>query len=401
MLNAELVNKDEEIIKFVDDLLKKAVEDKVVDIHVEPKDTYTQVRFKKDGVLFIPEGYDKIPKILHSYIIDRIKVLTGTMRRDIDKRPQDGKLRKKIGEIGDVDLRVGTIPTIHGESIVMRVMKNDPYQLDIEKILNNDKYLIDTFKRNIDTKDGVILFSGLSGSGKTTIARAAVNEIAKNPLKIITIEDPVKVVIENTTQVQVSNHFDVIFETAARQAYRMGIDVLYMSEIRNKEVAHMALEGGLTGFLVLSAISTQNAIETLFRLSQMGIKEYLTASTVKFIVSSRLADKLCQHCKEEAVYSETELKAVGLTAKEIKENTFYKSKGCEKCNQRGYSGRLAIIEMLELSHNMKDAFINGGDNEEITKIAKKDGVYYTLADDALKKFKGGFIDLETARKFTL
>lgn len=400
MLNAELVNKDEEIIKFVDELITEAMKQNASDIHIEPKEKFVQVRFRKDGKLYIPDGYDKIPKQLHNYIVARIKTLTGTMKLDVRLRPQDGKVRLKIdGE--DVEFRVGTIPSIMGEAVVLRVLKNDPHELDIDKIFNNDQKLIDKFKRNIDTNDGVILFTGLSGSGKTTIALAAVNEISKKDVKIITIEDPVEVYIENAVQVQVSVYHDLTFETATRQAYRQNIDVLYMGEIRSYEVAHMVLEGGLTGFLVLSTIHTNNAIEALFRCTQMGIKEYLTASTVKFIVNSKLADKMCQHCKEEVVYSETELKALGLTEKEIKGNKFYKGKGCEKCNQKGYSGRIAIVEMLEISASMKDAFINGGDNEEITKIAKKDGVYYTLADDAIKKFKGGFIDLETTRKFTL
>ncbi|NOR45951.1 MAG: hypothetical protein GQ534_10235 [Candidatus Delongbacteria bacterium] len=400
MLNAEIVNKDEEIIKLVNDIFKKSVEENASEIYIEPKEKYVRVQYRKDGVLFIPEGYDKIPRQLRNYIVDRIKILTTTMRLEVRLRPQDGKIRLKInGE--EVDFRIGIIPTIHGESIAIRPLHNDSYSLDINKIFNDDKSLIDRFKRNLDLKDGVILFSGLSSSGKTSLALAAVNELAKKNVKIITIEDPVQVEIHNATQVNVNLQQDLTFASAARQAYRYAIDVLYMGEIRDYEIAHITLEGGLTGHLALSTMPTQNAIETLFRLSQMGIKEYLTASTVKFIVSSKLTDKICQHCKEEVIYSETELKAIGLTAKEITENTLYKSKGCEKCNQRGYSGRIAIIEMLELSSSMKDAFINGADNKEITKIAKKDGVYYTLADDAIKKLKGGFIDLETARLFTL
>lgn len=401
MLNAEIVDKDEEIIKLVDDILEKAVKENASYIHIEPKETYTQVRYRVNGELYIPKGYDKIPKILHSYIIDRVKVLTGTMRRDIDSLPQDGKIRINLKDRGEIDLRVGTIPTIMGESVTLRILQKKTSVLSIEDIFNNDQYLIERFRKNINRKEGTVLFSGMPGAGKTTIAVSTVKEISKNPVKVISIEDPVEIVMDNVNQVQLNRIQHLDYGAALRQALRLDIDVLYISELRDKESAHIALEAGLTGIFVLSSMHTKTSIEAMFRFSQMGIKEYLTTTALKFIMNSKLVKQLCPHCKKETELTKAEIKDMEFNEKEIKTVKFYKGKGCDKCNNSGYNGRIAIIEMLELSSAMKDAFINGADKVEITKIAKKDGVYYTLADDALKKLKGGFIDLKTARMFTL
>lgn len=399
MLNAELVNKDEEIIKFVDDILEKAVEDGATHIHVEPQKDHMVVRFRKNGRLHYVKGYDKIPKQLHQYIVSRFKTLSGTMKLDITSSPQDGKIVQNIKGKERI-FRVLTLPTIHGESINLENLDSKLRHIEIEEIFNGDKKLIKLFKNLIKAHDGVILFTGPTGCGKSTLITSALLSKVNSKIKISTVEDPVEVQIENIEQIQISNLSNTMADLA--KAACMGWpDVLYLSNLRDYETAKVAMEYGMNGNLVLSSIYTNSSVNALFRLSEMGIKEYMTGTVLRCVISMRLQDKLCPHCKEKADYTKAELKTIGLTETEIENGKYYKAKGCEKCNQRGYSGRIAIIEMLEMDQNLKEAFITGATSKDIEKIAKHNGVYYTLADDALKKLEGGFIDLETARLFTL
>ncbi|MCK4979885.1 MAG: Flp pilus assembly complex ATPase component TadA [Candidatus Delongbacteria bacterium] len=400
MLNYEILDKDEELIKLVDEILEKAVKENASDIHIEPKKTYTQVRYRVNGVLHIPEGYDKIPKKLHEYIIARIKILSKTIKLDVTLLPQDGVIRMKIEGI-DVKFNLLLIPTIYGESLNIVVHRDDDDKLSIEEIFNKDKYLIDKFNKNISKSEGMILFTGLAGSGKMTILNSAIDQISDVGKKIVTIENIVDVVLNNTSQLQVHDKIGRTSEHLLRVALRADADILYISEFRDYDTAHVAFEGSMQGRLIFSTMHTNNAIDALFRCTHMGIKEYLPGSVLQFILNSKLAKTICKHCKEEKKYSKTSLKAVGLTDVEIKSNKFYKGKGCKKCDNTGYKGRVAIMEMLEFTTDLREAFINGADNKQITKLAKKEGVYYTHKDDAIKKLKGGFIDLDTARMFTL
>jgi type IV pilus assembly protein PilB len=399
MLNAEIVNKDEEIIRFVDELLERAVKEGATSIYIEPKEKHTRVRFRIDGKVITPEGYSKILKPLHSYIVDRIKMLTKVMKLDVKYQPQDGKISTEING-RKCEFRIGTLPTIHGESVTILIVFERTDIISIEDIFNNDTKLMKVFKKNISVAEGMIVFSGVTGSGKMSVALSALNEISKKDTKIITVEDPVEVQILNSDQITVNNH-EVTIPAVVRQALRLDPDVLYVSEIRDYETAHLLMEGVLNGHLIFTVLTTENAIDALFRFSQMGIKEYLSGSVIKFIINTRLAKKICTHCKEKAEYQQAYLKGIGMTGEDIKKAKLYKGKGCDKCNNTGYSGRIAIVEMLELNSAVRDSFINGSNSKEITKIAKKEGVYYTHSNDAINKFKSGLIDLDTVRMFTL
>jgi len=400
MLNAEIVNKDEEIVKFVEALLEKAVREKASDIHIEPKDTYTRVRFRIDGVLHIPEGYENIPKQLHSYIIARIKVLSGLMKLDVNNRPQDGKISMTVDKKKYV-FRLITLPTTQGESLSIQIVNEDLISLSIEDMFNNDLDLIEIFKRNITKHDGMILFTGLAGSGKVTIANSVLEYISDIGKKTVTIENPVEKRITNAEQMWVSTNIGCTSEVLTKVALRGDADIIYISELRDYDTALLAFEGAMQGHMIFSTMHTNNAVDALFRCTQMGIKEYLSGSVLQFILNSKLAKRICQHCKEEMDHNKNSLKAIGLTDDEIKNSKFFKGKGCKKCDNTGYAGRVAIMEMLEFTPEIREAFINGADNKEIIKLSRKEGVYHTHKDDALKKFKAGVIDLDTARMFTL
>ncbi|MDA3885445.1 MAG: ATPase, T2SS/T4P/T4SS family [Candidatus Delongbacteria bacterium] len=400
MLNAELINKDEELIKLVDDILEKGVKENASDIHIEPLAKCTQVRYRVNGVLYVPEGYDNIPKKLHEYIIARIKILSKTIKLDVTLLPQDGVIRKKI-DGRNVGFSLLLVPTIYGESLNAVIHHERDGKFRVKDIFNKDKELIKRFNRNISRSEGMILFTGLAGSGKITIINSAIDQISNVGKKIVTVENIVEVALKNTTQLQIHDKIGRTSEHLLKVALRADADVIYVCEFRNFETALLAFEGSMQGRLIFSTMHTNNAIDALFRCTQMGIKEYLSGSGMQFILNSKLAKTVCKHCKEEKKYSKASLKAIGLSDDEIKNNKFYKGKGCKKCDNTGYNGRIAIMEMLEFTTDLREAFINGADKKQVTKLAKKEGVYYTHKDDALNKLKGGFIDLETARKFTL
>ena len=395
MLNAEIVNKDEEIIRFVDELLENALRQGVEKIHLEPQATSTRVRFRKNGKLFVAEGYENIPKQLHQYIIARVKTLSLTMKLDIKDRPQDGRIVCKILD-RSISLSVLSYPTIHGESILFYKINTfaDMDRITIEDLLNNDIELIGNYKRILNKREGLIMFTGPVGSGKSTFVNAAIKELADPGIKIVTVESPVEVELNDTEQIKILNG-EGMLSAFTRQACRCDTDILYISELRDHDTAHIALEVCRSpGVMVLSTKHTYDSISTLFNFTEMGIKEYLTASGLQLVVALRVDPKLCPHCRETADHSQTELKSLGLTDADIKNNKFYKIKGCDKCFGTGYIGKVAIVEMLELTKNIRDAFVKGADYAEIEKISREEGVYHSLKDDALRKFIKGDIDIK-------
>lgn len=399
MLNAEIIDKDEEMIKFVDELLEEAVKQGVSDIHVEPQAGNSRVRFRKDGKLYIPEGYDNIPKQLHGYIIAQFKILTGTMKLDVKNLPQDGKIQKSI--LGkEYVLRLLLHPTVHGESLNIYKMDIHMQDLSIEYLCNNDEKLIETFRRNINRKEGLILFTGPVGSGKSAFVNATIKELSGIDKKIRTVEGIVETQLENTDQFVLSEKLSMT--AALRQACRGDVDILYVDRMHNYELAHICLEiGSFDGYLVLAPMYTNSTINTLFRFSELDIKEDLTASALKFAFATRLQEKLCPHCKEKADHSDIELKNIGLSDEEIKSGNFMKKNGCPKCYDTGYIGKVALIEMLEYTDTIMKAYVNGADKEGIEKIAIDEGVYHSLAEDTKLKFLKGDIDLQAARVYIL
>ncbi|MCK5760094.1 MAG: Flp pilus assembly complex ATPase component TadA [Candidatus Delongbacteria bacterium] len=382
------------IIKLVNTILGKADLDGTSDIHIEPQEKYLQIRFRKDGDLYIPKGYEKLPKKLANPMSARIKVLTGTMKLDVKKRPQDGKIRLKLrGRF--IDFRVGTLPTIHGEKIVLRLLKTEEL-FPIEAIFNQNPVYIETFVRNIERKDGMVLVTGPTGSGKTNTLASALNYIKNVSINIVAVEDPVEIQNEGIIQVEINVQQDLTFQTALRQILRQDPDVVLIGEMRDYETAHIGCEAALTGHLVFSTLHTNNAPATITRFIEMGIKDYLVGTVVNLILAQRLARRICKMCKKEHEYDKKALIGLGLTEEEIEKGTFFKGEGCPNCKDTGRAGRIALIEMMEMTKGIRSAIMRGATALEIGDVAKTDKSLWTLREDAIRQFQAGYIDIEEA-----
>jgi len=387
------------IINLVNSILAKADLDGSSDIHIEPQEKYVQIRFRKDGDLFIPPGYERLPKKLQSSLSARIKVLTKTMKLDVKLRPQDGKIRLKLRG-REIDFRVGTLPTVHGEKIVLRLLKTEQL-FPVEDIFSQNQIFIDMFVKNIKRPDGIILVTGPTGSGKTNTLNSAVNYIKNVDINIVEVADPVEIQNEGINQVNINLQQDVTFPAALRQILRQDPDVILIGEMRDFETAHIGCEAALTGHLVFSTLHTNDAPSTVTRFIEMGIKDYLIGTVVRLIVAQRLARSICKMCKKEFAYDKKQLIGLGLTEEEIENGKFYKGEGCANCKGKGRSGRVAIIEMMEMNKKINSAVMRGATALEIGEIAKAEGTYWTLREDAIRHFKAGRIDLEEALYFTL
>jgi type IV pilus assembly protein PilB len=387
------------IISLVNSILAKADLDGSSDIHIEPQEKYVQIRFRKDGDLYIPPGYERLPKKLQSSLAARIKVLTKTMKLDIKLRPQDGKIRLKLRG-REIDFRVGTLPTVHGEKIVLRLLKTEQL-FPVEDIFSQNPVFIEMFVKNIKRPDGIILVTGPTGSGKTNTLNSAVNYIKNVDINIVEVADPVEIQNEGINQVNINIQQDVTFPAALRQILRQDPDVILIGEMRDYETAHIGCEAALTGHLVFSTLHTNDAPSTVTRFIEMGIKDYLIGTVVRLIVAQRLARSICKMCKKEHEYDKKQLIGLGLTEEEIADGKFFKGEGCPNCKGKGRSGRVALIEMMEMNKKISSAVMRGATALEIGEIAKAEGTYWTLREDAIKQFKAGRIDLEEALFFAI
>jgi len=387
------------IISLVNSILAKADLDGSSDIHIEPQEKYVQIRFRKDGDLYIPNGYERLPKKLQSSLAARIKVLTKTMKLDIKLRPQDGKIRLKL-KGREIDFRVGTLPTVHGEKIVLRLLKTEELY-PIEDIFSKNSVFIELFIKNIKKQDGIILVTGPTGSGKTNTLNSAVNYIKNVDINIVEVADPVEIQNEGINQVNINLQQDVTFASALRQILRQDPDVILIGEMRDFETAHIGCEAALTGHLVFSTLHTNDAPSTVTRFIEMGIKDYLIGTVIRLILAQRLGRKICKMCKKEFKYEKSQLIGLGLTEEEIENGKFYKGEGCPNCKGKGRSGRVALIEMMEMNKKISAAVMRGATALEIGDIAKAEGTYWTLREDAIRHFKAGTIDYEEALYYSV
>ncbi len=387
------------IIQLVNSILLKADLDGSSDIHIEPQEKTLQIRFRKDGDLYFPTGFEQLPKKLHNSLCARIKVLTRTMKLDVKLRPQDGKIRMKLRG-RDIDFRVGTLPTIHGEKVVLRLLKTEQLY-PIEGIFSGNETYIEAFKKNIKRKDGMVLVTGPTGSGKTNTLASALNYIKNPTINIVSVEDPVEIQNEGINQVQINIQQNLTFETALRQILRQDPDVVLIGEMRDYETAHIGCEAALTGHLVFSTLHTNDAPSTVTRFIEMGIKDYLVGTVVHLILAQRLAKTICKMCKKEHEYDKKALINLGLTEEEIENTKFYKGEGCPNCKGTGRSGRVAVVEMMEMNNTIRSAVMAGATALEIGKIAREQGTYWTLKEDALRHFKTGKLDLEETLAYSM
>jgi len=370
------------IIRFVNSLLFQAVKEKASDIHLECFEKEVSVRFRKDGLL---HEITSVPKRLQASIISRVKIMA---ELDIaeKRKPQDGRIRVKVAG-RDVDVRISTVPTTWGESVVMRLLDRSSVLLSLEDLgLRGPK--LDTMETLIHRPHGIVLVTGPTGSGKTTTLYAGLERINSPDKKIITVEDPVEYQIQGINQIQVNPKVNLSFANGLRSILRQDPDVILVGEIRDKETADIAIHASLTGHLVFSTLHTNDSASAITRLIDMEIEPFLVASALMAVIAQRLLRYLCNSCKEPYEPHLDELLQIGLKPEELVDGILYRAKGCEKCFDSGYSGRMAIFEMLLIDDEIRNLTLSHVDSGQIKKNAVMHGMTTLRQDGAGKVLKG-------------
>jgi type IV pilus assembly protein PilB len=380
--------------KLLNLVLLQAIKDRASDIHFEPFEDEFKIRYRVDGVLYemVPP-----PKHLSLAITSRIKVMS---RLDIAERrmPQDGRVELNISG-NPVDLRVSCLPTMFGESVVLRVLDRSVVSLDIEKLgLRPDD--LEVVRGLMDKPHGIILVTGPTGSGKTTTLYAALNELNSINDKIITVEDPVEYDIEGIMQVQVNADIGVTFASCLRAILRQDPDIILVGEIRDMETGQISIQASLTGHLVFSTLHTNDAASSITRLVDMGLEPFLITATVEGVVAQRLVRRICSNCIEEYEPTVDSLMELGLRPEDVKGKKFHRGRGCDICNNTGYRGRCGIFEMLILNDEVREMVIAGASTQEIRAASRKYGSR-SLRESGLLAIYDGLTTIEEVVRETL
>ena len=379
---------DAPIIKMVSMLLLEAYNHRASDIHLEPLEKKFRVRFRIDGVL---QEMTSPPKKLHSAITSRLKIMSGSMSIAEKRIPQDGRIQLKLGK-KSIDLRVSSIPTIHGESIVMRILDKSSLALGLPDLgfLSDDQL---KFERLISMPDGIILVTGPTGSGKTTTLYSALHYMNKPDRKIITVEDPVEYQLSGINQVPVNSSIGMTFPAALRSMLRQAPNIIMIGEIRDMETASIAINASLTGHLVLSTLHTNDAPGAIARLIDIGIKPFLVSSSVRAVLAQRLVRRLCSKCKAPGELTVYEAKGLRIDANQISEGSVRKAHGCEDCRGKGFKGRLGIFELFMIDDEVRHMIINGATTTQLRGRARELGMR-TLREDGVRKVLAGLTTAE-------
>ena len=375
------------IIKLVNQFLTKAVEEGASDIHIEPLAENLQVRFRVDGVL---REYATPPKNVQSSIISRVKIMA---RMDIAERrlPQDGRIRIKISG-KDIDLRVSCLPTVYGESVVMRILDRSNISFSLGS-LGFPEVERRSFEEMIRLPYGIILVTGPTGSGKTTTLYAALNTINAIDKKIITIEDPVEYELDGINQVQVNSKAGLGFSNGLRSIVRQDPDVILIGEIRDRETADIAIQSALTGHLVFSTLHTNDAAGAVTRLVEIGVEGYLLSSSLVAIMAQRLVRVLCPACKEPFVPETALLQRLKFPFNVTESEPIYRPKGCKECSSSGFRGRVGIFELLPVTDAVRSLILESQSSLLLREHAVKNGMTL-LRDDGWAKVRDGVTSLE-------
>lgn len=374
---------DAPIIRMVSNILVEAQNSRASDIHIEPMEKRLRIRFRIDGNL---QEVQSPPKKLQGAIISRLKIMTGTMSIAEKRVPQDGRIQIKVGDKA-VDLRVNSIPTVHGESIVMRILDKSSLMLGLPELgfLSDDQAL---FERLVQLPDGIILVTGPTGSGKTTTLYACLNYMNKPDRKIITVEEPVEYQMTGINQVQVNSEIGMTFPAALRAMLRQAPNVVMLGEIRDQETASIAINASLTGHLVLSTLHTNDAPGAIARLVDIGVQPFLVSSAVRAVMAQRLVRKLCGNCKAPGELSDYEMRALGLDAAQLARATPMKAVGCEKCRGKGYRGRMGIFEIFVADDEIRQMINRGATTLQLRHRTRELGMR-TLREDGIRKVLAG------------
>ncbi|NQT75926.1 MAG: type II secretion system ATPase GspE [Candidatus Omnitrophica bacterium] len=381
------------VVKLLNMVLLRAVREKASDIHFEPFENDYKIRYRIDGVC-----YDAAhpPKDLSLAISSRIKVMANLDVAE-NRLPQDGRIVLEISG-NSVDLRVSTLPTLYGESIVMRVLDKNVVSLSLDQLgMNNDvkAKLRDVIKR----PNGILLTTGPTGSGKTTTLYSCLREINKIEYKIITAEDPVEYDIEGIIQVAINPKIDLTFSKTLRHMLRQDPDILMVGEIRDTETAEIAIQSALTGHFVFSTLHTNDAPGAITRLMDMGVEPYLISSTVRAVIAQRLMRKICSKCKKPYTPQKGELEELGISAEKLKGARFYKGEGCSECNGSGYKGRTGIYELFIMDEKIRGLLVKKVSSAAIRNAAQETGMR-TLREDGVAMVLEGLTTVEEVLRET-
>ncbi|MBA6414264.1 Flp pilus assembly complex ATPase component TadA [Parahaliea sp. F7430] len=383
------------VIRLVNQIIHRAVDMGASDIHIEPFEDGLQLRYRVDGVL--QDSREMPAANLGPAIASRIKLLS---HMNIAERrlPQDGRIMTRV-KGHEIDLRVSTIPTVHGESIVMRVLDRGSIRLSLTSMGFSE----DTLKRYqglLDSPHGVLLVTGPTGSGKTTTLYASLASLDSESLKIITVEDPVEYQLDGVNQIQVQPQIELSFARALRAILRQDPDIIMIGEMRDTETAQIGVQSALTGHLVLSTLHTNTAAGAITRLEDMGVERYLITSSVNGVLAQRLVRTLCKHCKTAVELSPEAIRRYGLKPFLAEgQSSVYQAKGCEHCLQSGYAGRTSIHELFVLDEAMHRVIMSGADATLLHAAARKQGMI-TLYEDGLRKVVKGDTSLEEVMRVT-
>ncbi len=383
------------VIKFMNQIIWEAFQDRATDIHFEPAEDELRIRYRVDGILHQAPMPPQL-KRFQSALISRVKVMSGM---DIaEKRlPQDGRINVRIkGE--EIDIRVSTVPTVYGESVSLRLLTRGKIFLSLDK-LGFDPAHEAALRELIVKPHGIILVTGPTGSGKSTSLYAFLSTINSVTKRIITIEDPVEYELKGINQIPVKSDIGLTFAMGLRHILRQDPNVVMVGEIRDLETAEIAIRAALTGHLVFSTLHTNDAPSAFTRLIDMGIEPFLVASSVEAVMAQRLVRTICKDCKTEQKVDETYLRKIGFPEEDIGKTTFYHGAGCETCHQLGYQGRLAIYELLVLTESLRPLILNRSAASTIAQKAMEQGMR-TLRMDGWEKVKNGITTIEEVLRVT-
>ncbi len=386
------------VVKLVNKIIYDACVRGASDIHVEPYEKEFRIRYRIDGVLYVVLNP---PLKLKDAITSRIKIMS---RMDIaEKRlPQDGRIKVKLkiqDRMKELDFRVSVIPCLFGEKVVMRLLDKDRLMLDMTK-LGFEPDSLEKFEKAIDRPYGMVLVTGPTGSGKTNTLYSAIQKINRPEVNIVTCEDPVEFNMPGVNQVQMHDQIGLNFAAALRAFLRQDPNIILVGEIRDFETAEIAIKAALTGHLVLSTLHTNDAPSAITRLMNMGIEPFLVASSVHMIVAQRLIRRVCPYCKEPVKITPQALIEIGFSEEEARNITVYKGRGCDKCLNSGYKGRIALFEVLDVTDDIKELILVGASALEIRRKALENGML-SLRQSGLIKIKDGITTIEEVVRETV
>ena len=391
------IDEDAPAIKLVNLIFNDAIIKGASDIHFEPYEKEFRVRLRIDGIL---HEYMKPPMNLKNKVSSRLKIISGM---DIAERrlPQDGRIKTKIDNNmvkKVVDMRVSSLPTIHGEKIVIRILDKDQLKLDLTQ-LGFEPLALQKFEKNIKEPWGIILVTGPTGSGKTNTLYSAVAKLNDEEVNIMTAENPVEFNIFGINQVNIKEQIGLTFPAALRTFLRQDPNIILVGEIRDFETADIAIKSALTGHLVLSTLHTNDAPSTLARLINMGIEPFLVASALRLVQAQRLIRRLCSSCKSSGKIPAQTLIEIGFTPEEAKAIQIFEPKGCDKCSNTGYKGRVGLFEVMEIDDEIREMIMIGASTSELRQKAKEKGMM-TLRQSGLEKIKQGITSIEEVLRET-